>query len=107
MALIPTYIPFLFLFAAIIRLQGEPAGPQVVRVPGGRAGVLSLAGLGFAATTISTALAVVPPPDEENKSWAVAKVVGLALLLIGIGSAVYACGKRRSKTRPTVATKQQ
>ena len=40
MALIPTYIPFLFLFAAIIRLQGEPAGPQVVRVPGGRAGAL-------------------------------------------------------------------
>jgi glutamate:GABA antiporter len=59
------------------------------------------------ATTISTALAVVPPPEEENKTWAVAKVVGLALLLIVIGSAVYACGKRRSKTRPTSATKQQ
>jgi amino acid transporter len=107
MALIPTYVPFLFLFAAVIRLEREPVGQRVVRVPGGRVGALLLAGLGLGATAISTILAVVPPAEEENKGWAVMKVVGLALCLIVIGSAVYACGRWRVSTTPRGAAKTE
>ena len=36
MGIIAYFIPFLFMFAAMIKLQREPAGPGVMRVPGGR-----------------------------------------------------------------------
>ena len=34
MGIIAYFIPFLFMFAALIKLQGEPVGPGVARVPG-------------------------------------------------------------------------
>ena len=37
MGIIANFIPFLFMFAAMIKLQREPAGPEVIRVPGGAA----------------------------------------------------------------------
>ncbi len=35
MGVITYFIPYLYLFAAMIKLQREPAGPEVIRVPGG------------------------------------------------------------------------
>src|SRR5262249_8762884 len=47
MGIISYFIPFLFIFAAIVKLQREPAGPEVFHVPGG-APVAKLFGvLGF------------------------------------------------------------
>ncbi len=34
MAIISYFIPYLFMFASMIRLQREPVGPDVIRVPG-------------------------------------------------------------------------
>jgi glutamate:GABA antiporter len=99
MCLIPTYLPFLFLFAAWARLQREPAGPDVVRVPGGAAAVWVLATLGFVATAASLALAVVPAASEPNKPLAVAKVIGLTVVLLGLGVVIYAVGARRKRNR--------
>ena len=36
MTVIANFLPYLFMFAALIRLQGEPAEPGVVRIPGGK-----------------------------------------------------------------------
>ena len=36
MGVITYFIPFLYLFAAMFKLQSEPAGPEVIRVPGGK-----------------------------------------------------------------------
>ena len=36
MTVIIYFIPYLYVFAAMIKLQREPAGPEVIRVPGGR-----------------------------------------------------------------------
>jgi len=36
MSTITYFIPYLFVFASMIALQREPAGPDVIRVPGGR-----------------------------------------------------------------------
>ena len=35
-SIIGYFIPYLFMFASMIKLQSEPAGPDVMRVPGGR-----------------------------------------------------------------------
>jgi amino acid transporter len=95
MGIIAYFIPFLFMFAAMIVLQREPAGPEVMRVPGGTPVAVALAALGFLVTAVSIVLACIPPDEEPNKSLAVIKVVGLSLVLIGIGVVVYLLGRRR------------
>ncbi len=95
MAIISYFIPYLFMFASMIRLQREPAGPEVIRVPGGRPVAIALATLGFAVTTVSIALALIPAEDEPNKVLAVTKVAGLTILLVAGGALVYFLGSRR------------
>lgn len=95
MGIIAYFIPFLFMFAAMIKLQDEPAGPEVMLVPGGRRVAIALAATGFAVTAISIVLACIPPDDEPNKTLAVVKVAGASVALVAIGAAVYAVGRRK------------
>jgi len=87
-------IPFVFMFAAMFRLQREPAGSDVIRVPGGPGVARVLASLGFAVSVASIALACVPAESETNKLLAVSKVVGGSAVLVVIGVALY-CAPRR------------
>ena len=96
MGIIAYFIPFLYMFAAMIVLQKEPASPDVMRVPGGKPAAIALASIGFFVTAVSIVLACIPPDDEPNKTLAVVKVVGLSLVLIGIGAIVYLLGRRRA-----------
>src|SRR5499427_7495248 len=50
MSVITYFIPFLFMFAAMARLQRETADPDVLRVPGGSSVARLLAGVGFVVT---------------------------------------------------------
>jgi len=95
MAIISYFIPYLFMFASMIRLQQEPAGPEVIRVPGGRPVAIGLAALGFTTTVISIALALIPAEDEPHKVLAVTKVAGLTVLLVAAGALVYWRGRWR------------
>ena len=95
MAIISYFIPYLFMFASMIRLQREPAGAEVIRVPGGRPVAIGLAALGFTTTVISIALALIPAEDEPHKVLAVAKVAGLTILLVAAGALVYWRGRWR------------
>ena len=97
MGIIAYFIPFLFMFAAMIKLQGEPAAPDVMRVPGGKRVAIAVAALGFATTTVSIVLACVPADDEPNKTLAVIKIVGASIALLLIGAGVYVNGRRRAK----------
>jgi amino acid transporter len=99
MGIIAYFIPFLFMFAAMIKLQREPAGPGVMRVPGGTPVAVALAVLGMATTAVSIVLACVPPDEEPHKLLAAGKVVGSSLFLVGIGVIVYALGRRRAARR--------
>ncbi|MBI1799816.1 MAG: amino acid permease [Candidatus Eisenbacteria bacterium] len=94
MTVIAYFVPLLFLFAAMIALQRESAGPGVIRVPGGRPVAIAMGGLGFATTAISMVLAALPPADEKHPAFSVAKVIGGTLILIAIGTAMYARGRR-------------
>jgi amino acid transporter len=99
MAIISYFIPYLFMFASMIRLQREPAGPDVIRVPGGRPVAVALATLGFTVTTVSIVLALIPAEDEPDKLLAVTKVAGLTILLVAGGALVYFFGTRRGHGR--------
>jgi hypothetical protein len=90
------FIPYLYLFAAMIKLQRERAGPEVIRVPGGTLVAKLVATLGFLTTVLTIALSLIPQPDEPNKPLALLKVIGGcgALLLIGVW--LYMAGKRRA-----------
>ena len=95
MSIISYFIPYLLMFASMIRLQGEPAGPEVIRVPGGRRVAIGLAALGFTTTVVTIGLALIPAEDDPNKLLAVSKTAGLTLLLVATGALVYAWGRRR------------
>jgi glutamate:GABA antiporter len=97
MGIIANFIPFLFMFAALIVLQREPAGPEVMRVPGGQRAAIAMAVVGFAVTAISIVLACVPADEEPNKTLAVVKVIGLSALLVVAGVVVYLLGRRKAR----------
>jgi amino acid transporter len=97
MGVIAYFIPFLFMFAAMIALQRQPPGPGVMRVPGGRFVATVLAAIGFTVTVISIVLSCVPPDEEPDKTLFVVKVVGASLALVGIGVVVYVLGRRRAR----------
>jgi amino acid transporter len=96
MGVITYFIPFLYLFAAMFKLQREPAGPDVIRVPGGKPVARLVAIVGFATTTFTIGLSLIPQPDEPNKLLAVIKIVGLSGLLVLIGAWIYRAGKKRA-----------
>jgi amino acid transporter len=95
MGIITYFVPYLFVFASIIRLQREPAGPDVTRVPGGRAGAFILGTVGFATTVVTIICSLVPAADEPHKILAVAKVVGLTAVLLAAGIFLYGRGKAK------------
>jgi glutamate:GABA antiporter len=98
MGVITYFIPYLYLFAAMIRLQREPAGTEVIRVPGGTVVAKLIAVVGFLTTVLTIGLSLIPQPDEPNKPLAVFKVVGGCGALLLIGAWIYWAGKRKAKT---------
>jgi amino acid transporter len=96
MGVITYFIPYLYLFASMFKLQREPAGEEVIRVPGGKPAAYALAIVGFVTTAFTIALSVLPPPDEPNKPLAVLKIVGGCGALLVIGVWLYWTGKRRA-----------
>ena len=97
MSIIGYFIPFLFLFASMIRLQKQTAGPDVIRVWGGRPVATTLAVIGFLTTSLTIVLSVIPGEDETNKPLAVAKVLISTAVLIGAGVAVFVIAERKKK----------
>jgi amino acid transporter len=99
MGVISLFLPYLFLFSAMIRLQGRPAGPEVRRVPGGRPVAIVLASLGLVSTVVTIVLSLIPGGDETNKPLAVAKVLGATMVLVGAGVVVFVAERRRARLR--------
>ena len=96
MTVITYFIPYLYLFAAMIKLQSEPAGAEVIRVPGGKPIAVVVAVVGLITTTLTIVLSTIPQQDEVNKPLAVLKVVGGSVVLSAIGAWLYWAGKRRA-----------
>ncbi|HYV35695.1 MAG TPA: APC family permease [Gemmataceae bacterium] len=90
-----TLVPFLFLFAAAIKVQCGESGPGRMQTPLGRGVAALLLVVGLATTAVSMILAVIPPEQEEYKALHVAKVAGLSGLVVGCGVAIYFLGRKR------------
>jgi amino acid transporter len=99
MSVISLFLPYLFLFTAMIRLQSRHAGPEIRRVPGGRPVAIALASLGLISTVSTLMLSTIPGVDETNKPLAIAKVVGGTALLVGLGVAVFLASRRKVHLR--------
>jgi amino acid transporter len=95
LGIITYFIPYLFLFAAMFRLQREEAGPDVIRVPGGKPMALFLSCVGFTTALLTIGLSFAPSPEESNPALAVVKVVGGTGVLLALGALLYWTGKRR------------
>jgi amino acid transporter len=79
------FVPYLYLFAAFVRLM-QPTRPMA-----------AAAAVGFLATLISLALVFVPPSGTENVLNYEANLVGQALIIVGIGGVLFwrSRGRRR------------
>jgi amino acid transporter len=102
MGIISFFLPYLFLFAAMIKLQGRRVGPEVRRVPGGKPVAILLASVGLASTALTIVLSAFPAHDDPNKPLAVAKVLGGTIVLVGAGVVVFLLERRRARTRAMV-----
>jgi glutamate:GABA antiporter len=93
MGVITYFIPYLFLFAAMIRLQSAPYLPGTIRLPGGKRVAIPLACVGFFSTSAAIILSLFPAEDE-NPTRALLKLVVMTLVLLLGGVAVYRRGQR-------------
>jgi amino acid transporter len=107
MSIITYFIPFVFLFLAMIRLQREPVPPGVTRLPGGRPIAVLLASVGLITTLLTIVLAVIPPDDEPHKGLAIVKVIGSTLLLVCGGVAVFLTRKWRTRRYGSVSVREE
>ena len=102
MTVITTFVPYLFMFAALVRLQAEPAEPQVLRIYGGKPAATFIGILGFVATTMVIVASAIPDASEPHKALAVAKTILLSAVLFGGGAVLYWVGRRRG-AEPNIA----
>jgi len=94
MGIIASFIPYLMIFASLLRLHREPAGRGVVRIPGGKKIAMLVGVVGVVTSIVTIVLSTVPGPDEPHPLLAVAKLIGLTLVLIISGAGVFRWGKR-------------
>ena len=99
-AIILYFIPFLYMFAAIIKLarrKDRKQNPQAVLVPGGTAGVWISGGLGFIVVLIGILVSLVPPGDSADKLGFELKLVGGTVASVLLGLILYWRGARTKR----------
>jgi amino acid transporter len=100
-AIILYFIPFLYMFAAVIKLarrKDRKENPHAVLVPGGIAGVWICGGLGFLVVLVGIAVSLVPPGDTLNKMGFELKLVGGTVASVLLGLMLYWRGARAKQT---------
>jgi amino acid transporter len=96
-AIILYFIPFMYMYAAAIKLANRPdrtENPQAVLIPGGKPGVWLASGLGFAVVLAGIVLSLIPPGDSSNKLGFELKLIGGTVTSIALGLILYFRGVR-------------
>jgi amino acid transporter len=96
-SVISFFIPYLFMFAALIRVQRFPLPPGAFRLPGGAPVAITLGAVGFTTTAVSCILSLIPDPTDPNPVLSIVKVGGLTIVMVGIGVALYLMGVGRAR----------
>ena len=95
MAVILYFIPFLYMYAAVIKLSSRPdraTNPQAVLIPGGRFGVWIAGVLGFIVTLGSMLLSAIPPDTAKTVKSKIlfdVNIVVWTVVLIGVGLVLF------------------
>jgi len=100
-AIILYFLPFLYMFAAVIKLSNRAErarSEHAVLVPGGRAGVWICGGLGFLVVLVGILVSLVPPGDSSNKWLFEIKVLVETVVALLIGLALYWRGARAQQS---------
>ena len=96
-AVILYFIPFLYMYAAVIKLayrKDRAANPEAVLIPGGRVGVWIAGLMGLAVVVGGIALSLIPPGESSNKWIFEMKLVGGTAASVAIGLVLYFRGAR-------------
>jgi len=96
-AVILYFIPFLYMFAAIIKLaarRDRAENPHAILVPGGRVGVWICGGLGFLVVLIGIVVSAIPPGEATSKPGFELQLLAGTVISILIGLALYWRGAR-------------
>jgi amino acid transporter len=102
-AIILYFIPFLYMFAAVIWLARRPdrsANPDAVLVPGGRVGVWVCGSLGFLVVLLGIVVSLIPPGDSSSKLSFELKLVGGTVASILLGLVLYWRGIHSKVAQP-------
>ena len=99
-AIILYFIPFLYMFAAVLKLstrRDRAENPHTVLIPGGKLGLWLSGLLGFAVVLIGIFVSLVPPGETVNKWSFEVRLVGGCVVSIFIGLMLYWRGARSKK----------
>jgi len=94
------FIPFLYMYGAVIKLAGRKdraANAHAVLIPGGKFGVWIAGGIGFLITLGGIVLSFVPPGESENKILFSIKLVSGTVIAVGLGLVLYYRGVREKR----------
>jgi hypothetical protein len=94
MGVITYFVPYFVMFAALVKVQKEPLPADALRIPGGRAAAIAHALVGMTTLSVSILLALFPPGQGGAGAL---KVLGATGVVIGLGVALYARAKRRTR----------
>jgi glutamate:GABA antiporter len=97
-AVILYFIPFIYMYAAAIKLYTRADRRQnssAVLIPGGRLGVVLAGGLGLFVVGIGIVLSFVPPGETSSKFWFEMKLVLGTVLSVALGLTLYYRGARQ------------
>jgi glutamate:GABA antiporter len=91
------FVPFLYMYAGVIRLasrkdRGE--NEHAVLIPAGKAGVWIAGGLGFLVTVAGIVLSLIPPGETPNKLVFEIKLVSGTVATVLVGLLLYVRGAR-------------
>jgi amino acid transporter len=105
-AIILYFIPFLYMFAAAIKLAKRPdrlENKHAVLIPGGMPAVWLTSAVGFLIVLIGIGVSLVPPGDSSDKIGFELKLVGGTVVSIALGLSLYFRGARAKKSEPGVS----
>ena len=94
MGVITYFIPYLFLFASLWKLQSEPASKTVIRIPGGAIGAKIISAVGTCISLFAIVLSLLPGPNQPNHAITLLKIIVPVFLLIAVGALIYRSAAR-------------
>jgi amino acid transporter len=94
------FIPFLYMFAGILKLSGRKdraENPHAMLIPGGKLGLWTCGLVGFVVVVIGIFVSLVPPGETFNKWSFELRLLGGTLVSIFLGLVLYWRGARAKK----------